>query len=525
MQAISGILATLVLFLLLELPHRLEWINLQAFGFLPLELIILGLLLFVPGRAGVGLRAFLSLMLGIGMLFKAGDLVVYQLFDRPFNPLFDLYLVDDGLSLVGGAFGSGHALVLALFMVLILTLSLVATFFLLGSVQRQVLAHKRFVLPGLLVLLLLWILLKLAGVARVNTFFTDELLQHADAITTGIKDKQAFAASLQDDALAQLPADRLFSKLRGKDVLLVFVESYGRTVFDTPDYADVIKPLLQTATEQLAINGLQARSGWLQSPTYGGLSWLAHGTLLTGLWVDNQVRYNTLLMSERSTLNRLFQKAGWRTMGVMPEIIKPWPEARYFGFDQVYPATSLGYKGLPFGWITMPDQYTLAAYQMLESNLPGRKPLMAEIALVSSHTPWAPLPQLVPWGDVGDGAVFNAQTLAPPDVDTVWEDEALIRQQYRKSIEYVMNTVASYAINFCGEDCVMIVVGDHQPLPLVAGGSSTHDVPIHIITGSKEVLEAARDWQWSEGLLPAADAPSWRMDAWRNRFIETFSTP
>ena len=40
---------------------------------------------------------------------------------------------------------------------------------------------------------------------------------------------------------------------------------------------------------------------------------------------------------------------------------------------------------------TMPDQYTLSAFQRYEP-APGHAPVMAEIPLVSSHAPWAPLP-------------------------------------------------------------------------------------------------------------------------------------
>ena len=55
----------------------------------------------------------------------------------------------------------------------------------------------------------------------------------------------------------------------------------------------------------------------------------------------------------------------------------------------------------------MPDQYTLAALQRLELEKPNRAPVMAEVDLVSSHSPWAPLPQLVDWSRVGDGSVFD----------------------------------------------------------------------------------------------------------------------
>src|SRR6185436_11432802 len=52
---------------------------------------------------------------------------------------------------------------------------------------------------------------------------------------------------------------------------------------------------------------------FLTSPTFGAISWLAHATLQSGLWVDSQPRYDLLVTSPRLTLSRLFQRAGSRT--------------------------------------------------------------------------------------------------------------------------------------------------------------------------------------------------------------------
>jgi hypothetical protein len=68
-----------------------------------------------------------------------------------------------------------------------------------------------------------------------------------------------------------------------------------------------------------------------------------------------------------------------------------------------------------------------------------------------------------------------------------------------------------------------LIVGDHQPAPLVTGDTDNHDVPIHLITGDPEIMAAIADWNWTDGLVPAANAPVWRMDELRNRFIEAFS--
>ena len=47
----------------------------------------------------------------------------------------------------------------------------------------------------------------------------------------------------------------------------------------------------------------------------------------------------------------------------MPAITLPWPEADWFGYDRVLAARDLGYRGQPFNWVTMPDQFTLAAFE------------------------------------------------------------------------------------------------------------------------------------------------------------------
>ncbi|HTR01499.1 MAG TPA: hypothetical protein VMH83_15985 [Candidatus Acidoferrum sp.] len=522
---LADLLALALLFLALELPNRVEWINAQSLRFLPVELMAIGLLLLVPGRWGRAVRTALSLLLALGLVFKVGDLIVYQVFSRQFNPVFDLYLIDDGLRVVIGAFGSWHAVLLVLAVLAIFALIVVLSYVLLERF-RHLLSHwPRWSALALAAVLALWLALKLAGVARVNSYFTDVLLDHARAIATSVADMRSFGAVVNADSTTAIGNDRLLAKLRGKDVLVVFVEAYGRTAFDHPEHEGLIRPLLDDANFQLGLNGQQARSAWLTSPTVGGLSWLAHGTLLSGLWINDQPRYDTLLMSQRPTLNKLFQRAGFRTVGVMPQIIQPWPEGKYFGYDQLYPAAELGYQGLPFGWISMPDQYTLAYFQARERSAKSHRNLMAQIVLVSSHTPWAPLPQVIKWSDIKDGHEFDEQTKTGPDVDAVWEDPAKIREQYRTSIAYDLNTLISYAINFGGDDLVMLIVGDHQPLPIASDYSDAREVPVHLIAGDKAVLDAIDDWHWSQGLIPADDAPVWRMDALRDRFIQAFSQP
>ena len=148
---------------------------------------------------------------------------------------------------------------------------------------------------------------------------------------------------------------------------------------------------------------------------------------------------------------------------------------------------------------------------------------MAEIALLSSHAPWTPVPTLIPWEDVGDGSVFSEEATAGDSPEVVWQDRDRVLKQFRECIEYVIDSLVSFTETFGDEDLVVLIIGDHQPMPYVTDNTENRDVLTHIIAQDPAVMAAIEDWQWSEGMLPADDAPVWRMDTVRDRFIEAFS--
>ena len=235
------------------------------------------------------------------------------------------------------------------------------------------------------------------------------------------------------DAFRDTPGDQLLTGLRGKDVLVAFVESYGRDAVEDPEFAPQVGAVLDAGNRRLRAAGFAARSAFLTSPTAGGGSWLAHATFLSGLWINNQQRYRTLVASDRLTLNSAFRRAGWRTVGVMPGITRAWPEGAFFGYDQrLRLRDNLGYRGPRFSFASMPDQYTLAAFERTELAKPGRGPVMAEIPLVSSHAPWTPIPELIDWDDVGDGSVFDGMAGSGGGPDDVSADATRARAAYRR---------------------------------------------------------------------------------------------
>jgi hypothetical protein len=525
-----NIIAFVVIVLALMVPNRISAISISSFLFFPLEFLIIGLLLLLPGRAGLVIRWLMAALLALGAIFKCADMATFKVFARPFNPVFDGYLFVNGMNLLNGAIGKAGALLVAVLLVLVVLVIVVGAFWVLGRAQRLLCISVRRSMAFLMSGLALWLVLFLVESPRASVQFYQHLSAHARDILVTATDIKSFSVELdKPDAFARAN-ENVLARLRDKDVLVIFVESYGRTVLDNPEYAPHIRPLLERTTGELAEKGFAVRSGFLTSPTVGGLSWLAHGTAMSGLWIDNQIRYNSLMISERPTLNRVFNQAGWRTVAVMPAITMDWPEGNYYGYDHIYDAHNLGYQGKPFNWVTMPDQYTLAAFHARELTQTSRTPVMAEIALISSHAPWTPIPELIDWNSVGDGTVFNTQVTSGDSPEEVWKDNARIRLQFRLSIDYALQTIASYVMNYGDDNLVVLVLGDHQPAPIVTGDSShltngTRDVPIHLIARDPKVMKAVAHWQWTHGMLPAADAPVWRMDELRNRLIETFSLP
>jgi hypothetical protein len=343
-------------------------------------------------------------------------------------------------------------------------------------------------------------------------------------IRTSLEDHKEFAKEAAVDAFRNVPASQMLTALRGKDVMFTFVESYGRSAVESPDYARQVDAVLDAGTRKLSAAGYGSRSGWLTSPTAGGGSWLAHSTLQSGLWINNERRYDSLIKSNRLTLTRTFRGAGWNTVSVMPGTTKAWPEGAFYGFERDYDRWHLGYEGPRFNWGMPPDQYTLSAFQRFEHGKPNHPPLMVEMPLVSSHAPWAPTPSMIDWKKVGDGTVFGPMAKAGARPEDVWRSPGKIRTAYRNSIEYSLNALISFVQTYGDDKLVLVFLGDHQPAPIAAGANAGRDVPITIVTRDHAVLDRISGWHWDEGLKPGPKAPVWPMNAFRDKFFTAFGS-
>jgi hypothetical protein len=504
---------------------------------LPVEpALLLALLLGVPSRWRRPAGLVAGGLLGLLTLVKVLDIGFTSALRRPFDLLTDWTYLRSARDLVsdstGPAWATAALVGAALLVLALLVLIPLSTAYLARRLDPHLDRHRTGWARVLVVLTAGWVVAAVthlqvaSGVPLATTSSVGLVAEHVAQAREAVRDREAFARAVATDPFADVPGTDLLTGLRGKDVLVVFVESYGEVAVTGSAELAGVPATLDRVTNQLGAAGFSARSAWLDSPTFGGTSWLAHSTLQSGVWVDSQRRYDQLVATDRLTLSGAFRRAGWRTVVDVPANREDWPQARsFYHYDQVYDARNVGYAGPRFGYATMPDQYTLHAFADRELTGGGRSPVMAEIDLVTSHLPWAPLPRLVDWGSVGDGSVFGPIRAQAQTKADVWRDPASVRAAYGQSISYSLESLVSFVQHVRDDNLVLVLLGDHQPSTVVSGPRASHRVPISLVAKDPAVTRRIAAWDWQQGLRPGPGAPVWPMNQFRDRVLTAFGPP
>jgi phosphatidylglycerophosphate synthase len=528
--AVLTILALLVVWVALVAPDQLGRLTPGAFVRLPLEgVALIALALVLPATPRRVLVGIVGPLLGLLVIVRILDMGFFETFDRPFDPIADGSSTGIGIETLRDSIGRTEAnLVVAGVAVLGVAVLALTTLAVL-RLTRVAAAHRRWSLQAVTALGLVWTLCWVFGAqlvsgAPIASMSAAGLVVHeVRAVRAGVEDHAIFANQIRHDRFGNTPGDQLLTGLKGKDVLLVFVESYGQSAVQDSSFSPGVDAMLARGTRQLQAAGFSARSGFLTSSTFGGISWLAHSTLQSGVWVDSQRRYDQLVKSNRLTLSVAFKRAGWRTVSDVPADNRAWPEGTsFYHYDKLYDRRNVGYRGPRFAYASMPDQYVFLALQRLELAKRDHSPLFAEVDLVSSHTPWTRIPALIDWSDVGDGSVFKRMPVDTVTRSALFGDHQKVRAAYGRSIQYSMSALVSFVQHYGDDNLVLVVLGDHQPAKIVSGENPSHEVPISVIAHDPKVLDRISGWGWNDGLRPSPDAPVWRMDAFRNRFLSTF---
>jgi phosphatidylglycerophosphate synthase len=527
--AVLTILAALIVWVVLVAPDQPQYLTLNGFLRLPLEgLLLIVLALVLPARGRRVMAVGVGLALTVVVALKVINYEIFKTFNRPFDPIGDTSQLGNGLETLRSLVGRTETHLIEVGAVLGLVVLVVLLTLAMLRLSHVAAANRRRSIRVVAGLAAVWAVCWAFGAQLIShtpiasTLSAGLIVDQVHALQADIHDRGVFAKQINHDAFRNTPTNQLLTGLRGKDVLLVFVEAYGQQAVQGTSFSPEVDATLTQGDQRLQSAGFSARSGFLDSATYGGISWLAHSSLQSGLWVDSQLRYNQLMSAKRFTLAQAFKQAGWRTVDDVPSNDRAWPQGeKYYHYDKIYNRNQVGYHGPTFTYASMPDQYIFSALQRLELSKTHRKPLFAEVDTVSSHMPWNKIPHPIGWKQVGNGSIYN-KTPMIHETGAFWSNPTRVKAAYGTSIVYAMNTLTSFVQHYGDKNLVLIVLGDHQPLPIVSGHNSNHVVPISIIAHDPKVLQQIGGWGWNSGLRPKPNAPVWPMSAFRNRFLTAF---
>ena len=489
----------------LALPGANPWLSLEA-------LIAWAMLCGMQGRNWHNrITLALAMTVGLLVLLVLADALIRESLGRGLN----LYLEARMLGSIWDLMSSNLGVPLAS-IAIILLLGGLAALVLFSRFTLQRLNHHSPVHLGKP----LWFISGLAMAAAVTPWVGSPALAFVANQTSLVshthQTTKTFTKQLESVSAAASQT-RPLTKLADRDVIFGFIESYGISTMTDRRYEPVVSKSLDVMTKELAAAGLTVATGRLRSPIQGGQSWLGHLSVLSGQWIHNQLAYETFLSSGFSTLIDDFRDTGHQTMAVMPAITRAWPEGRLFRYDRIYDHDDLGYQGPAFNWVTMPDQYTWHRFQALREQQSA--PVFAELALISSHAPWVPiLPVLEDWNSIEDGAVFQQWEGAGEAPISLWRDPERVREHFAQAIAYAVETASGFASRYVDENTLLILLGDHQPAPLITGDDASRDVIVHVISADPALIDPFLNGELSGfqgGTRPNLQTPGARMSQLR----------
>jgi len=309
-----------------------------------------------------------------------------------------------------------------------------------------------------------------------------------------------------------------FARLRDRDIHLFIVESYGHTLLTNDSHRPLIQPVYEELQATLREAGYWVYSGFLTSPAFGGRSWLADSTILTGIFIDSQHKYDEIVESKSRNLTHILGDAGYHRVLAAPgtyEADATW--RAFYEFDEYLFRYDFGYAGPFISFGAMPDQYLIYRTHKLIAD--SERPLFANYVLVSSHVPFDQLPQYVDdWDALEDGSIFNELELRK--FDNNWLSGGEYPEGYVASIGYTLTAITKFVTEVVADGSLFIIIGDHQPRIPISEADSTFSVPIHVIARDQALVADFSHFGLTPGFRPAQEPPHAGMDSFLGMLLE-----
>jgi hypothetical protein len=220
-------------------------------------------------------------------------------------------------------------------------------------------------------------------------------------------------------------------------------------------------------------------------------------------------------MVQIPSLVKFLQRRGYNTIALEPsDRVRPGvEEVNYHGFAKILRVDDVGYRGPKAGWGLVPDQYSIG---FAEEHVlgPDTTPRLFQFHMVTSHMPWAVVPNYVDdWRALndadGDPIDFPHYSELTKRLSRYGREESHrwilygglpedYRARYLDSIEYDLRVIEEHLTRATGEDLIL-VMGDHQP-PVIAPEKANFDVPVHVFARDSTLLDEFRERGFTEGL-------------------------
>ncbi len=283
------------------------------------------------------------------------------------------------------------------------------------------------------------------------------------------------------------------------NIYLIFIESYGATLYTSPELKTPYLDLLTEIEDSLARNEWQAVSILSESPIVGGRSWLSFTSVLTGLSIANHLQYKDLLdnHTEFPHLMRYLSNQGYQTYRLNTMIDTKITDSTFitdlnafYDFDYWTQYRDINYQGHQYEPMFggLPDQY---AINYLQDSVYKNQahPLFLFFITMTSHVPFYEPPPLVE-----DWTTLNT-------IDTTYKVsydlDGSPPDRYIKSMRYELSIFTKFLTEEIEENSIVVLLGDHQP-PWIANEGS--EVPLHIISKHKAYLKHLNSIGFQKGM-------------------------
>src|SRR6056297_308597 len=291
--------------------------------------------------------------------------------------------------------------------------------------------------------------------------------------------------------------------IQDKNVHIFIVESYGTTIFTNPHHFNRMEEFYRQQESLLQQDGFSILSHAYNSTTFGGTSWLADATILSGIELRTQSHYDQVVKQSTGNLLHLLARANYHRIISAPGTNFMTDDyTGFYSYDTYILHDDFEYNGPFFTFGKLPDQYQMHFIHSEIIDHSSSQPHFVQYILCSSHVPWNYIPPYIDtWEELDRGSIYYNRE-RNTWYDNSWAVGSELFEGYAHSIRYSLESVFGYARTHLKHDDILIVIGDHQPKFPVSEKEAGFGVPIHIIGKDRSILLPFMRFGYEMGILP-----------------------